>query len=107
MLVVSGVFIVLRKYSNTSIGGVFNFLNLYNYIFFILGVVINRYSLKQFVLRDDIQFMLLTIYIIGLSSGFSLLNIPMKACGILFIFGCFEKITSKPLALSGETVRKL
>lgn len=101
MLVVSGVFIVLRRYSDTAIGGVFNFLNLYNYIFFILGVVINRYSLKQYVLRDDIQFILLAIYVIGLSSGFSLLNIPMKACGILFIFGCFEKITSKPLALSG------
>lgn len=101
MLIVSGVCIILRRYSDMTIGGLFNFLNLYNYIFFALGVIINRYNLKQYVLREDIQFLLLTIYVIGLSSGSSLLNISMKACGILFIFGCFEKITTKPLALAG------
>lgn len=92
MIVVSLVLIILRKYSETTIGGIFNFLNMYNYCFFVLGVIISRYNLKRTVIRDDVQFLMLVIYVIGLGTGFSFLNIPMKACGILFIYGCFDKL---------------
>lgn len=89
--------IVLRLWQDTFVGGIFNFLNLYNYVFFILGVIIARYDLKKFILRDDVQFGLLIAYVIGLATGLPALNIPMKACGILFFYGCFDKITNSNL----------
>lgn len=82
--------VALRKFNNTLLGGIFNFLQIYNYLFFILGVIIFRYNLLRFVLNERVQFLMLLVYIIGLATGWPALNIPMKACGILFVYGIFE-----------------
>lgn len=78
---------VLRKFEDTTIGGLLNFLNLYNYIFFILGLLISRYNLKGFVLNDKMQFAFFMVYLIGFFTKLSIMNIPMKASGVLFVFG--------------------
>jgi len=96
MLILPAVLcIILRKWQDTEVGGVFNFLNLYNYCFFILGVMIKRFNLIDFVLKEEIQLFAFLLYVAGLSTGLPMLNIPMKACGILFVFGTFTEITSK------------
>ena len=86
--------IICKKYSDTYIGGIFNFLNLYNYVFFLLGIVVVKYKLKHFILKDFIHFGVLVIYIVSLFLNQDFLNLPMKACGILFIYGFLEKISN-------------
>lgn len=86
------VCIALRRYDDTLLGGIFNFMQLYNYSFFILGVIVVRYGLQKFILDERIQFLMLLMYIVGLTTGIAALNIPMKACGILLVYAFFEKI---------------
>lgn len=84
--------IALRKFDDTLVGGIFNFMQLYNYIFFILGVIVARYNLHNFVLDERVQLGMLLVYILGLSTRIGALNIPMKACGILLVYGMFEAL---------------
>lgn len=86
------VCIVLRRYDETLLGGIFNFMQLYNYAFFILGVIVVRYGLHKYILDERIQILMLLLYIVGLTTGMAALNIPMKACGILLVYGIFEKL---------------
>lgn len=86
------VCIALRRYDDTLLGGIFNFMQLYNYSFFILGVIVVRYGLQKYILDERIQFLILLMYIVGLTTGIAALNIPMKACGILLVYAFFEKI---------------
>lgn len=86
------VCIALRRYDDTLLGGIFNFMQLYNYAFFILGVIVVRYGLQKYILDERIQFLMLLMYIVGLTTGIAALNIPMKACGILLVYVFFEKI---------------
>lgn len=86
------VCIALRRYDDTLIGGIFNFMQLYNYSFFILGVIVVRYGLQKYILDERIQFLMLLMYIVGLTTGIAALNIPMKACGILLVYAFFETI---------------
>lgn len=86
------VCIALRRYDDTLLGGIFNFMQLYNYAFFILGVIVVRYGLQKYILDERIQILMLLMYILGLTTGISALNIPMKACGILLVYAFFEKI---------------
>lgn len=86
------VCIALRRYDDTLLGGIFNFMQLYNYSFFILGVIVVRYGLQKYILDERIQFLMLLMYIVGLTTGIAALNIPMKACGILLVYAFFEKI---------------
>ena len=88
------VCIALRRYDNTLLGGIFNFMQLYNYAFFILGVIVVRYGLQKYILDERIQFLMLLMYIVGLTTGIAALNIPMKACGILLVYAFFEKISA-------------
>ena len=94
--------VVLRKFDNTLVGGIFNFMQLYNYAFFVLGVIVVRYNLQSIVLDERVQFGMLCIYVLGLTTGIAALNIPMKACGILVVYGIFEKILSPKNASSLE-----
>lgn len=86
------VCIGLRKFDDTLLGGIFNFMQMYNYAFFILGVMVARYNLHKYVLGEKVQFVMLLVYILGLSTGLPALNIPMKACGILLVYGMFESL---------------
>ena len=86
------VCIALRKYDETLLGGIFNFMQLYNYAFFILGVIVVRYGLQKYIFDERIQILMLLLYIVGLSTGIAALNIPMKVCGILLVYGFFEKL---------------
>lgn len=88
------VCIALRRYDDTLLGGIFNFMQLYNYAFFILGVIVVRYGLQKYILDERIQFLMLLMYIVGLTTGIAALNIPMKACGILLVYAFFEKISA-------------
>lgn len=92
--------VVLRKFENTFVGGIFNFMQMYNYAFFVLGVVVARYNLHRFVLDERVLFGMLVIYILGLTTGIAALNIPMKACGILLVYGIFEKLLNTKTATS-------
>lgn len=89
--------LVCRKWQDTTIGGIFNFMNLYNYAFFILGVIIARYKLEDFICREDVTFVLLCGYVLGLATGLPILNIPMKACGILFCYSTFRHLEQKQM----------
>ena len=80
------VCIYLRKYKDSSLGGVFNFLNLYNYSFFLVGVLIRRYDLNKLCMKDIPQSFFFFIYLTGLITGIPALNIPMKICGILIAY---------------------
>lgn len=86
--------IMLRKFAHTDIGNALNFLHAYNYSFFIMGVLLRRYQLENFILRNDVGILLLIIYIIGLNSGISAFNIPMKATGVLFLYSCIKKLNN-------------
>ena len=86
------VCIALRRYDETLLGGIFNFMQLYNYAFFILGVIVVRYGLQKYIFDERIQILMLLLYIVGLSTGIAALNIPMKVCGILLVYGFFEKL---------------
>lgn len=102
------VCIGLRKFDDTLLGGIFNFMQMYNYAFFILGVMVARYDLHKFVLDERVQFGMLLVYILGLSTGIAALNIPMKVCGILLVYGIFESLinvrknTSLDICMGGE-----
>ena len=87
------VCIALRVFQNTELGGVFNFLNLYNYIFFVLGVMIKRYDWAKIVMSEKVSTLFFAIYIVGLFTEINALNLPMKACGILFVFMVATKFT--------------
>lgn len=61
-------------------------MQLYNYSFFILGVIVVRYGLQKYILDERIQFLMLLMYIVGLTTGIAALNIPMKlAVSCLFM----------------------
>ncbi|MBR4265357.1 MAG: acyltransferase family protein [Bacteroidales bacterium] len=84
--------IALRTYQNTVLGGIFNALNLYNYTFFILGVCYKRY-MENFINLEWVQLLLFIVYVVGLISQQTFLNIPMKACGVLFFLFVAKKLT--------------
>lgn len=84
--------VMARKYEDTQVGGIFNFLNLYNYAFLIMGVIISRYNLKRLIFSDRLQILLILIYLIGLSTGLPALNIPMKACGVLVTWRVMSRL---------------
>lgn len=86
---------ILRKYSDTLIGGILNFLNLYNYCFMLIGIFIARYKLYKYVLNDLSLSIFIIIYLLGLFSKIDALNIPMKICGILFLYGTMTHITKR------------
>ena len=75
-------------------GGVFNCMQLYNYVFFLAGVLVKRYDSKSYVLKNVVQLLILIVYIIGLASGKPYLNIPMKLCAVLFAYPVCLKLTT-------------
>lgn len=105
------VCVILRKFDNTLVGGIFNFMQLYNYTFFVLGVIIVRSNLQRVILDERVQFGMFCIYIIGLTTGIAALNIPMKACGILVVYGIFEKLlcekTTTSFQMWGGRINKM
>lgn len=92
MISVWGCFI-LRKYENSLVGEIFNFKQMYNYVFFVLGVLIMRIRLHKYIFDERIQLFFIVIYILGLSSGLGVLNVPMKISAVLVIFFIFEKLS--------------
>lgn len=85
--------IYLRKCQNTELGGILNFLNFYNYTFFILGVLYQRYF-KNFLESELLVAVIFVLYVVCLIIGTSVLNIPMKICGCLFFLALARKFTS-------------
>lgn len=91
MIPVLGCFI-LRKYENSMVGEILNFKQMYNYVFFMLGVLIMRLRLHKYIFDERLQLFFIVIYILGLSSGLGVLNVPMKMSAVLVIFFIFEKL---------------
>lgn len=83
--------IYLRKYQNTELGGILIFLNFYNYTFFILGVLYQRYF-KNFLESELLVAVIFVLYVVCLIIEASVLNIPMKICGCLFFLALARKI---------------
>lgn len=96
---------LLRMYEASEIGQLLNFLNLYNYLFFISGVIVARFNLRKYILNDLSQFVFFVIYIVGLISEFALINLPMKLCGVLFLYGLLADITKS--AQESNNIKKL
>lgn len=90
-----GVF--LRIWKDTPLGLAFNFMQAYNYIFFIMGVVICRYKLEKHIMNNLLGVLLLLVYIAGLSTSISALNIPMKVAGVLLLFCSVKKLDGEIL----------
>ena len=86
--------VCLRKYKDTDLGGVFNFLNSYNYIFFLTGVLMKRYDMKMLVIKDIPQLFFFVVYLIGLATSIPALNIPMKISGVLFAYAVMRRSTT-------------
>ena len=85
--------VYLRGYKDTA-WGVINCMQLYNYVFFLAGVLVKRYDSKSYVQKNGVQFIILIVYIIGLASGKPYLNIPMKLCAVLFAYAVCLKLTT-------------
>ncbi|MDN0066647.1 acyltransferase family protein [Bacteroides gallinaceum] len=90
--------IALRKYQHTEIGNALNFMQAYNYAFFLMGIVIKHYGLEEIARRNDVGVILLAIYATGLYTGHPALNIPMKASGVLLIFSSLKTIVENGVA---------
>lgn len=88
----------LRIWKDTPLGLTFNFMQAYNYIFFLMGITISRYKLKKYIMDDRLGVLLLLVYITGLSTGISALNIPMKVAGVLLLFCIIKKLNSEILS---------
>lgn len=94
LLVPALICIYLRKYKDSNLGGVFNFLNLYNYVFFLAGVMIKRYDTNKLIMNDSLQVIFFCIYLVSLATGIPALNILMKLCGVLFAYMVTLRLTS-------------
>ncbi len=94
LLIPALICLCLRKFKDTGLGGAFNFLNLYNYVFFLAGVMIKRYDTNRLITKDSLQVILFSIYVIGLTTGLPALNIPMKLCGVLFAYMVSLRLTT-------------
>lgn len=89
--------VLLRIWKDTPLGLALNFMQAYNYIFFIMGVIINRYKLEKYIMNNLLGVLLLLVYIAGLSTGISALNLPMKVSGVLLLFCSIKKLNSEIL----------
>lgn len=87
--------ILLRKFQHTGLGETLNFINAYNYSFFVMGIILKRYHLESFVRRNDIGLLFLGIYAIGLYTGNPILNIPMKAAGVLLVYSMLKNMVDR------------
>lgn len=94
--------IVLRKFQHTELGNTLNFINAYNYSFFVMGIILRRYHLESFVRRNDIGLLLLGVYAIGLYTGNPILNIPMKAAGVLLVYSMLKAIVDRQLLTNAK-----
>ena len=94
LLIPALICVYLRKFKDTDLGGVFNFLNLYNYVFFLAGVMIKRYDTNKIIAKDSLQLIFFSIYVTGLATGIPALNIPMKLCGVLFAYMVSLRLTT-------------
>ena len=105
MIPVLGCFI-LRKYESSLIGEIFNFKQMYNYVFFVLGVLFMRMKLHKYIFDERLQLLFVVVYIIGLSSGLGILNVPMKISAVLVIFFIIEKLleTNKSVVYGVNTL---
>lgn len=95
--------IALRKFQHTELGDALNFINAYNYSFFVMGVILKRYHLEGFVRRNDIGLLLLAIYATGLYTGYPILNIPMKAAGVLLVYSILKAMVDHQTLTNAKT----
>lgn len=60
-----------------------------------MGIILKRYHLESFVRRNDIGLLFLGIYAIGLYTGNPILNIPMKAAGVLLVYSMLKNMVDR------------
>ena len=70
-------------------------MNLYNYAFFLVGVLVRRFDINKYCLTDVSQVIFFFVYFVGIVSGLPALNIPMKISGVLFAYMVTSRITEK------------
>lgn len=94
--------VVLRKFQHTEIGNALNFINAYNYSFFVMGIILKRYGLEWLARRNDVGIFLIGIYSFGLYTGYPIFNIPMKGAGVLLVFSIFKGLVERNMLTTAK-----